>query len=69
MTTTTVARTIALTIAVALAAIAVNLQADIAPPLFSADTTVAAQWSAGDQGAGAASSSAELPINWQLCPC
>ena len=69
MTTGTVVRTITLTIAVTLAAIAVNLQADIAPPLFSAETAVVAESATDDLAAGTGSYPAELPINWQLCPC
>jgi len=69
MTTTTVVRTIALTIAVALAAITVNLQADIAPPLFSAEATVVAESAIDGLAAGTGSYPAELAINWQLCPC
>ena len=69
MSTTTFVRAITLAIAVALAAIAVNLQADIAPPLFSAEAAVVAESATDDAAAGTGSYPAELAINWQLCPC
>jgi len=62
-------RAITLTIALTLAMIVINLQADIAAPVFSAETPVLPARAAGDEGAGPASYPADLRISWQLCPC
>jgi len=61
----TVVRAITLTVTVALTVIAINLQAYVAPPMFSAETLTVVGHAGGDQEAYPIA----IPINWQLCPC
>ena len=65
----TLARAITVTIAVTLTAIAVTLQADMAPVVSSAQPTVVTESTAGAAAAGTASDPVRLSINWQLFPC
>jgi hypothetical protein len=69
MSTTTVVRAISLTIAVALAVVAINLEAYIAPHVLSAETATIAAPAVFEEAAEAASYPIELPVNPHLCPC
>jgi len=66
----TVVRTMTLPVAVALSVIAINLQAYVAPPMFSAETlTVVGLSVVGHAGGDQEAYPIAIPINWQLCPC
>jgi len=69
MSTRTAVRAITLTIAVALTVIAINLQADIASPVFPPDTVMDMQATEVGKDAEFAVYPPEPSINWQLCPC
>jgi hypothetical protein len=69
MSTKTMVRAIALTMAVALAVVAINLEACIAPPVLSAETGTIAVPGSLEEDVEAASYPIELPVNPQRCPC
>ena len=69
MSASTSVRALTLAIGAVLTAIAIALQADIAPPVLSAEATTIAERSVIDEGAEAASYPPGLPLDSQLCPC